>query len=181
MVNEEGIDGMLIRQIKVSDAEAFLSLCCRLEEETTFMALEAGERKMSLKEQQGHITNILNDSTATIFVAEINQELVGYCGIQVGNHIRDKHTAYIAMGVLQKHIRQGIGQALLQRVLQWALDQRLGRLELVVLCHNEAAISLYQKMGFVVEGRKKYSVYCNGSFWDEYVMAKYMRTIISSK
>jgi RimJ/RimL family protein N-acetyltransferase len=40
------------------------------------------------------------------------------------------------------------------------------------MAHNEAAIALYQKMGFMVEGTKRDSMRVNGQYVDELYMAK---------
>jgi RimJ/RimL family protein N-acetyltransferase len=40
------------------------------------------------------------------------------------------------------------------------------------MVHNEAALALYKKMGFEIEGRKKHSLLINGTYVDEYCMAK---------
>jgi len=55
---------------------------------------------------------------------------------------------------------------------RWAKKNNLHRLELTVMAHNEAALALYKKMGFEIEGRKKHTLFINGSFVDEYCMAK---------
>jgi RimJ/RimL family protein N-acetyltransferase len=40
------------------------------------------------------------------------------------------------------------------------------------MIHNEAAIALYKKIDFEIEGRKQHSLVINGSYVDEYCMAK---------
>ncbi|GAE36015.1 acetyltransferase [Halalkalibacter akibai JCM 9157] len=46
------------------------------------------------------------------------------------------------------------------------------RLELTVVTRNEIGISLYQKMGFEIEGRKRDSLLINSEYVDEYYMSK---------
>lgn len=43
------------------------------------------------------------------------------------------------------------------------------------MCHNEAALHLYEKNGFQREGIKKNSMVVNGQFVDEYYMAKLLQ------
>ena len=44
-----------IREITVADAADFLRLCRQLDAETTFMLLEPGERKTTVRQQEEHI------------------------------------------------------------------------------------------------------------------------------
>lgn len=46
------------------------------------------------------------------------------------------------------------------------------RLELTVICENEAAKRLYLKSGFEIEGVKRKSVCVDGAYLDEYYMAR---------
>ncbi|MBE9118456.1 ribosomal protein S18-alanine N-acetyltransferase [Lusitaniella coriacea LEGE 07157] len=50
---------------------------------------------------------------------------------------------------------QGLGQVLLWTLLQKAVRQKLDRATLEVRASNQAALSLYQKFGFQVAGRRK--------------------------
>jgi RimJ/RimL family protein N-acetyltransferase len=79
---------------------------------------------------------------------------------------------YIVVGVLQAYSGQGIGTRLFREVEKWAREQELHRLELTVMTHNERAIHLYKKMGFEIEGTKRDSICVDGTYVDEYYMAK---------
>ena len=48
---------------------------------------------------------------------------------------------------------RGVGTALMAVAIQWALARGLHKLSLGVFPHNEAALALYRKFGFVEEGR----------------------------
>ena len=76
------------------------------------------------------------------------------------------------VGILKKYTNQGIGTAFFQYLDAWAQEQKVNRLELTVVCENEAAVHLYKKAGFEIEGTKRMSFRLNGKFLDEYYMAK---------
>jgi RimJ/RimL family protein N-acetyltransferase len=66
---------------------------------------------------------------------------------------------------------RGIGSALLSAAIEKARGEGLHKLSLEVFPHNEAAIALYDKFGFVVEGRRlKHYRRANGELWDSIVM-----------
>ena len=79
------------------------------------------------------------------------------------------------IGVLQAYTGQGLGRELFAEVFQWATAHHLHRLELTVMAHNENALSLYQKQGFVIEGVKKDSLLLDGDFVDEYYMGRLLK------
>jgi RimJ/RimL family protein N-acetyltransferase len=161
-----------IRAIRESDSEQFLLLGKALDEETQFMMLEPGERTLTIEEQTERIKGALSRDNQMIFVAEDERQLVGFLGAYGGNFRRNRHSAYIVIGIRQSFAGQGIGKQLFEALEKWAVDHDLHRLELTVMCHNERAIRLYQKMGYKIEGVKQDSLWINGEFVNEYYMAK---------
>jgi GNAT superfamily N-acetyltransferase len=62
---------------------------------------------------------------------------------------------------------RGVGTALVAAAIEWARARGLHRLSLSVFPHNEAAIALYRKFGFLEEGRRaKHMRRANGDLWD---------------
>lgn len=163
---------MVIRKITIDDAEAFLNLCRQLDKETQFMLLEPEERTTTIDEQIAIIENILSRNNKIIFVAEDNNQLIGYISADGGDYKRNRHSVYIVIGIIQAYTGQGIGTKLLEELENWAYRNKIRRLELTVMVHNKAAIALYKKIGFEVEGTKKHSLFIDGSYVDEYYMAK---------
>lgn len=61
----------------------------------------------------------------------------------------------------------GVGTALVSAAIDWARERGLHKLALGVFPHNEAAIALYRKLGFVEEGRLVRHVRrADGALWD---------------
>ena len=136
------------------------------------MMLEPGERLTTLVEQRAQIERLLMLENQTIFVAEYNGQLVGYLAALGGEFQRNRHSVYIIIGILQAFTGQGIGTQLFRTLEEWAQLQRIHRLELTVMVHNEAGLALYKKKGFEIEGTKRDSLLVNGKYVDEYYMAK---------
>jgi RimJ/RimL family protein N-acetyltransferase len=161
-----------IREIKEDDAEKFLDLCSQIDAETSFMMFEPGERPTTIEEQRCEIREILLRDNQTIFVAENDGQLIGYLTACGGRYKRNRQTAYIITGILRGFTSQGIGKKLFEKMEQWAKRKDIHRLELNVVAHNEAAVALYRKMGFEIEGKKKHSLLIDDTYADEYWMAK---------
>jgi RimJ/RimL family protein N-acetyltransferase len=105
-------------------------------------------------------------------VAEHENQLVGFLEASGGTFLRNRHCAYIVIGILQAFADQGLGTQFFQELEDWAMQHELHRLELTVMRHNEPAVHLYQKMGFMIEGTRQDSLRVNRRYVDEYYMAK---------
>ena len=162
----------VIRQIWEADAAAFLDLQKRLDEETRFMLCEPGERRTTVRIQRRRIQETLAEDNSTIFVAEHDGALVGYLGAYGGQFRRIRHRAQIVIGILAAFTGQGLGTRLFAALESWARAQGLHRLELTVMTHNRAALALYRKMGFQVEGRRRHAIRLGDAYVDEYAMAR---------
>jgi len=161
---------MHVRTVKEQDAEAFVRLLNRIDGESVFMLYEPGERSVTPEQQRERIAAL--GERSTILVAELEDRLAGYLLAYGGFANRNKHCAYLVVGVLQAYTGKGVGTRLFEELERWAVDRRITRLELSVMRHNERAIALYRKMGFEFEGVKRRSLIVNGEWVDEYCMAK---------
>lgn len=162
-----------IRPIRVEDAEAYLNLACALDQETSFMMYEPGERTSTVDEQRKRIHSVLSSGNGLIFVAEADTgELVGLLGAIGGAARRNRETVHIFVGVRQAYAGQGIGRRLFEAMERWARAWGAHRLELTVMVHNQRALALYQKLGFVIEGRLRDALKVDGTYIDEFTMCK---------
>ncbi|WP_020583626.1 GNAT family N-acetyltransferase [Endozoicomonas elysicola] len=68
---------------------------------------------------------------------------------------------------------QGIGSQLLEAAIELAEHWlAITRIELEVYTDNEAAVALYRKFGFEVEGTARGYAFRNGELADVYLMAR---------
>jgi ribosomal protein S18 acetylase RimI-like enzyme len=66
---------------------------------------------------------------------------------------------------------RGVGSALLAAAIEHARAEGLHKLTLEVFPHNDAAVALYRKFGFVEEGRRvKHYRRASGELWDSLLM-----------
>ncbi|WP_342430300.1 GNAT family N-acetyltransferase [Neobacillus sp. FSL H8-0543] len=163
---------MNVREIKISDAENFANLTQQVEGSSQYMLWEAGERNIQSENQLKMIRGMEDTENSTILVAENNNNLIGFLLAKGGNARRNKHSAYIVIGILKEYRGKGIGTKLFNELEQWASNHKICRLELTVVTKNEAGLSLYKKVGFEIEGTKRNSLFIDGEFVDEYYMSK---------
>lgn len=103
-------------------------------------------------------------------------EVVGNISLEQYSRIRQSHVGTIGMGVASAWQGKGIGAQLMAAALAVADDwMNLRRVELTVFADNEAAIGLYEKFGFDVEGRLRDYAVRDGAYVDALSMARLRR------
>ncbi|QTD47321.1 GNAT family N-acetyltransferase [Ottowia testudinis] len=87
--------------------------------------------------------------------------------------VRRRHVLGLGMAVAGAWQARGIGSLLLRSLLEHA-DHWLGarRIELTVYTDNAAAIALYRKHGFEVEGTQREFAFRDGCYVDALMMAR---------
>ena len=165
---------MVIRPIQIEDAEPFFSMMCFLDSETPFMMYEPNERekKTDVSELRNKIDDAISMGDFLLIAEESDKNIVGYIWAERGRMNRILHTAYIVVGIREAYQHQGIGTKFFGQLDEWARRNNIVRLELSVECANTAARHLYEKNGFVVEGRRMKSMKLGDNFEDELYMAK---------
>lgn len=164
---------MVIRPIQVEDTESFFSMTCFLDNETPFMMYEPDERKKTTDTTE--LRKKIDEAISMgdfLLIAEESNNVVGYIWAEKGRMNRILHTAYIVVGIREAYQHQGIGTKFFRELDEWAQENGIVRLELTVECANTAARHLYEKNGFVVEGRRMKSMKIGDEFVDELYMAK---------
>lgn len=158
---------LIIRPILLQDAEALWKIARQEGVIETTMALPS----LRLEQRIKSISELSENDH--YMVAETGGEVVGVAGLTVGTG-RTRHSGSLFIYVARQQQGQGIGTRLMQALLDladnWLL---LRRIELTVLTENEGAKRLYERLGFVVEGRRKMSVIARGELKDEWLMARY--------
>jgi RimJ/RimL family protein N-acetyltransferase len=75
------------------------------------------------------------------------------------------------MGLLPRMRGRGLGRRLAEAAIRAAFSQGVERIELEVFASNAAAIALYRRLGFQVEGVKRQARHLDGRYDDNVLMA----------
>lgn len=84
---------MEIREAIESDAQKMIDLFARLDNETSFMMMESGERKISVEDQKKSISSFARSSNKLMAVALIEDQIIGFLVTTSGAANRNRHSA----------------------------------------------------------------------------------------
>ncbi|HSC23620.1 MAG TPA: GNAT family N-acetyltransferase [Casimicrobiaceae bacterium] len=116
-----------------------------------------------------------NGSDDHVLVALVDGEIVGNGGLHPASKSpRRRHAGTIGVAVRDDWHGRGVGTALMTAIVDLA-DNWIGysRLELTAYTDNEAALALYRKFGFEIEGTARRYAWRGGVLVDAYMMARH--------
>lgn len=98
---------------------------------------------------------------------------MGHITLFMTTKVRDRHCAGLAIAVNPDMQGKGVGKVLMQEAINQADNWlNLVRLELEVHADNHGATTLYESVGFQLEGTKKLSTFKGGKYVDMLLMSR---------
>ncbi len=107
-------------------------------------------------------------------LASMSASVIGFGALYApGPSLRQQHVRGLALAIAPTWQGQGVGKALMTRLLDWA-DNWAGvlRIELSVFADNAPAIALYKRFGFEQEGLMRAHALRAGQYADSLMMAR---------
>jgi putative acetyltransferase len=160
-----------VRRARTGDAEAFARMMGDPQVlpgllQLPYPSIEAWRTRLAEHDTPGRHDLLL--------VAEIDGAVVGNGGLNAtGPALRRRHVLGLGIAVAAEWQGRGVGSALMAALVD-AADRWLGclRIELTVFTDNAAAIALYRKFGFELEGTHRAYALRDGSYADVHAMAR---------
>jgi RimJ/RimL family protein N-acetyltransferase len=144
----------VIRRAVPADAAALVELAQAVGSEPEgWLITTSGWRRAA--DERRYLRSLRRHPDAAVIVAETREGIVGRLSVARDRHPASAHVADLGLMVSASHRRRGIGWALLEAAAQWARESGVQKLELHVFPHNEPAIKLYERFGFVQEGHRR--------------------------
>lgn len=164
---------LIIREATVNDAAQMLQFVQNLSEEPDInLPMAPGEFKISLEQEKDILAEYQLADNSTFLVAEVEGEIVGILNIKGGLRSRQRHAGELGISVKKGWRGKGLGEQLMEAALRWARREGiLKRIELKVYARNTAAIHLYQKYGFEIEGTRRRAIFQGGQYLDDLIMS----------
>ncbi len=158
-----------IRLITDKDIRGFYDALCSVASEGIYLLTTTPP---AYEKKQYFVLNNIDKNNAQ-YVAVQKDKVIGWVDIIPLERNTMTHVGHLGMGVLSEFRGLGIGTKLLNKAMEHAWNQKLTRLELEVFSDNEAAIQLYKKCDFKVEGIKKSARLFENKYQDITIMAQY--------
>jgi putative acetyltransferase len=152
-----------LRPAVATDFAAWFALYERVAREGRWIG---GEAPVERAPREERFLTTLAAPDEESFVALAGEGLVGSLGLQLRRGV-------VSFGVQVDPAwrRRGVASALLTACLDWARAHEAHKVTLEVWPHNAAAIALYHRFGFSVEGRlRRHYRRRNGELWDALAM-----------
>jgi len=152
------------------DAEAVSACVDAVSRERRYLGATSG---FSAEQTRAFISS-LSDSGGIQIVAIAETKIVGWCDVTPHPFEGMRHVGRLGMGLLPPFRGQGLGHRLVREVLSHVFAKTVNRVELEVFASNKIAIRLYEREGFVIEGRKRLARFLDGA-WDDLLIMGCLR------
>ena len=165
---------LLIREADPTDATDLVAFLNRVSLETDFTSLDKDGILLTNSEMGIFLEKQATSDNQITLLALLDGEIAGLVNITADQRKRVRHIGDLFIVIGKKYWNNGLGSLLLEEVVEWAQASGiLRRLQLTVQTRNQAAVHLYQKNGFVIEGRQDRGAYIEeGKFIDVYLMGR---------
>ncbi|NUU98714.1 hypothetical protein XO12_00870 [Marinitoga sp. 1154] len=164
--------GIYITNPQKNDSKKIINFYEKVFSNSTTLATQLNEFNKTVKDFEEIISLSKKLFGLRILVTKFTDKIIGnadiYWNIQ---RQRLKKTAKLGISVLESFRNMGIATTLINNHITWCIENPdIHRLELEVFSNNIKAISLYKKLGFIEEGRRKEAVYIDSKYFDIIMM-----------
>ncbi|MGU7887056.1 N-acetyltransferase family protein [Streptococcus suis] len=157
-----------------ADAAAFIDFMNQVARETDYLVMDETGFRFSVDEMETIFEAGIENPGELCLLAKVGTEVIGAISVKSSKQFRISHIGNIFIAIRKEYWGHGLGTILLDEVIHWAEEMGiLKRLELTVQVRNEAAVHLYQKLGFNIEGTQIRGARTDEGEWlDLYYMGK---------
>ncbi len=160
-----------VRKAEPGDAAELVELALAVGSEPEGWLVTNGTWR-SVSDERRYVRAIRRSKAAAVLVAEAPEGIVGRLSLSRDPHPASRHVADLGLMVAADWRRRGVGRALMLGAEEWARSAGVRKLELHVLPYNEAAIALYESLGYEREGVRRNHYRRGADLVDAVLMAK---------
>ena len=166
----------LLRLPTEADAEAMLDYLRITAGETDFLLRypEECDSLYSLEGEKAIINRINSSENELMLLCEAGGEIAGVCNLGFNTRIKTRHIARVAIAVVKKYWRQGIGKQMMNELISIAESrEEVLQIELEFIEGNHRARAMYESLGFRITCVRPNAFRLkDGTLLNEYAMAR---------
>ena len=168
---------VVLRNAEVTDAKGLLDYMRITTAETPYLIREPEEVTMTMVQEEAFLKSKIEAERELLMVAEIDGRHIGSSSLmQIMPYKRYVHRCSLAIALYLEFCGTGIGELMMQELLEVAKQAGYEQAELEVITGNDRAIALYEKLGFERHGHLPRNMkYKDGSYVDAEWMMKDLR------
>lgn len=157
------------------DAAALLNHLDLVAGETDFLPFGRGEVGLTLEQEAAFVRRLHAEDGGVMLKATIDGELAAVASLLRPSRSRLRHSASLGLSVQQRYWAIGLGRAITEAIILEAPQLGLTRIELRVRHDNARAISLYETLGFKLEGTLRGAFLMGHTEYDDLLMGLLLR------
>jgi RimJ/RimL family protein N-acetyltransferase len=167
---------VLIRNLQPDDGDAVCRYMQELGDSTPFILTHRGDMPTP-EHVRARLERVgAGEYYSLVAIDPASDAIVGNTSFGFGTRVKLAHTAGLGTGVLPGWQGVGLGSWMLDRAISdMRTNPKIHRLELTVMDGNDIAQRMYERAGFMIEGRKDRSIrQPDGSYADEILMGMWI-------
>lgn len=166
----------IIRKPQTNNANEIINYSKILFASTDQVLTTEEEYTITVENEKKWIENLNNNPNSLLLIAEMTNSIIGFLFFIPNSKRKISHTGELGINVHPKYQGLGIGQLLIETLLNWARhNDQIEKVYLQVFATNHNAIKLYEKLGFIEEGRHIKAIkQLNGQYVD--IIQMYIET-----
>lgn len=166
-----GGETILVREARPADARVILEYVDAISRESDFLTFEPGEHDFTEEKERELIQEYAKQDNRLFILGLIDGDIVAALTFAGGPRSRTRHAGEFGMSVRKARWGRGIGSVMLDTLIRWGRENPVvTKINLRVRTDNPRAIRLYERKGFVREGRLRNDMQIDGQHFDQYIM-----------
>jgi len=162
-----------IAQVEVKDAESIIKHLNKVGGETNNLTYGKNEFGLTVEKEKDFLSN-LKIKPAFFIAKNKDNEVIAVATCFPKKRKWLSHISELGISVQKKYWGQGIGNILMDKIIERCKELDVKKIELRVNADNTGAIVLYKKKEFEIEGLLKKEKKIDNIYYDTLIMAKFL-------